>query len=493
MHCPMNIATGVFRSSSLSAAVQLLVKAIDLGTLVCLARLLDPASFGLVAVAMTIIFITEAILELPISSVLLLHRNVDDDAVATGFTLGLLRALLIAAIAVVAGYVLSLSVRDERVFWLVAVLSLSPCLRGLISPRMVIFAFDQNFKPQARMDLLAKVVASAVAIGGAYFTRSYWAIAAGVVSGPVVMVLYSFYLAPFRLRCSLARWNLFSRYVGWNMASQTIRAINWQLDRVLLPRQVTLEVFGKYAIASDIVAVPVKAFVQPLANPLLAGFSAIDPTDHPRLARAYLFTTDAVLSIVAPVYVLIAIYSDILVPTILGKAWRESSDVVAAMSVIAIISLIPTALGSLSMVCRRPDVMVRLSAVEFVPKVVGMLVLIPILGINGAIVAQFVAAVIASGYCLLLVRFLVQSTLRTQLSAMLLPLSATAAMLLAIASAQLFIVQHLPFSSIGQMVCGIFIGCLSYVTSLVSLWWVCGKPDGLVSLTFRQFRSIRRR
>lgn len=487
----MNIATGVFRSSSLSAAVQLLVKAIDLGTLVCLARLLDPASFGLVAVAMTIIFITEAILELPISSVLLLHRNVDDDAVATGFTLGLLRALLIAAIAVVAGYVLSLSVRDERVFWLVAVLSLSPCLRGLISPRMVIFAFDQNFKPQARMDLLAKIVASAAAIGIAYFTRSYWAIAAGVVLGPAIMVAYSFYVAPFRLRWTLARWHLFSSYVGWNMASQTIRAVNWQLDRILLPRQVTLESFGKYAMAGDIVAVPVKAFVQPLATPLLAGFSAIDPTDHLRLARAHLRTTEAVLSLVVPVYMLLAMYSDMIVPIILGKAWGEASYTVAALSVVTIISLIPTALGSLSLVCRQPDIMVRLSVAEFLPKVIGLLVLTPMFGINGALGALIVGSVIASSYSLYLVRSLVQLRIRAQIKAMLSPFLATAATLLLMGGTQPLIARAFPSSSIGQLFFGVVVSGLSYVAWLYTLWRLRGRPEGIMSLLQEKLRMMR--
>lgn len=489
----MNIASRVLRSSSLSAAVQLFIKLIDLGTLICLARLLSPADFGLIAIAMSIILITEAILELPVSSVLLLHRNIDDDAVATGFTLGLLRAMLIAAIAIVAGYVLSVSVSDGRVFWLVAVLSLSPCLRGLISPRMVVFALDQNFKPQARMDLLAKVVASAAAIGSAYFTRSYWAIAAGVVLGPAIMVAYSFYVAPFRLRWTLARWHLFSNYVGWNMASQTIRALNWQLDRVLLPRQVTLESFGKYAMASDIVAIPLKALVQPLANPLLAGFSAIDPLDHSRLGGAYLKSIDAVLSLVVPVYILLAVYSHVLVPLILGKAWGDASNVVAALSVITIIYIIPTALGSLSMVCRRPDLIVRLAAVEFLPKVVGLLVLIPIFGINGVLLAQLIAAVIASGYSLFLARFLVQLDLKIQLQTIFWPLAAATAMVLSMAIVQPLVVQLMPFASVGQMLCGALIGVLSYGAALIWMWLLRGRPDGLIALVLHRFQWTRRK
>ena len=489
----MNIASRVLRSSSLSAAVQLFIKLIDLGTLICLARLLNPADFGLIAVAMSIILITEAILELPVSSVLLLHRNIDDDAVATGFTLGLLRAMLVAAIAIAAGYVLSVSVSDRRVFWLVAVLSLSPCLRGLISPRMVVFALDQNFKPQARMDLLAKVVASTVAVGSAYSTRSYWAIAAGVVLGPAIMVAYSFYVAPFRLRWTLARWHLFSSYVGWNMASQTIRAVNWQLDRVLLPRQVTLESFGKYAMASDIVAVPVKALVQPLASPLLAGFSAIDPLDHSRLGRAYLKSIDAVLSLVVPVYILLAVYSDVLVPVILGNAWRDASNIVTTLSLITIISLIPTAFGSLSMVCRRPDLIVRLAAVEFVPKVVAMLALIPIFGINGAMLAQLIAAVIASGYSLFLARFLVQLDLKIQLQTIFWPLAAAAAMLLIMAIVQPVAVQLLPFTSVGQMLCGALLGVFSYLAAIVWMWLLRGRPDGLITSVLQRFEWAQRK
>src|ERR1700721_1806223 len=49
---------------------RLIARCIDLATLLVLGRLLSPADFGLVAIAMSIIMIVEAILELPVGQAL---------------------------------------------------------------------------------------------------------------------------------------------------------------------------------------------------------------------------------------------------------------------------------------------------------------------------------------------------------------------------------------------------------------------------------------
>src|ERR1700750_1950372 len=75
-------------------------KGIDFCVLLVLARLLAPSDFGIVAIAMTLVFIIEAILELPISQVLVQMPEYDKAHLDTAFTLSLLRGLTIALILV---------------------------------------------------------------------------------------------------------------------------------------------------------------------------------------------------------------------------------------------------------------------------------------------------------------------------------------------------------------------------------------------------------
>ncbi len=80
-------------------ASRLMARGIDFITLVVLARTLSPADFGLISVAMTLIFIVEAVSELPISQSLVRLDTIGRSHLDTAFTIGLIRGGLLASVA----------------------------------------------------------------------------------------------------------------------------------------------------------------------------------------------------------------------------------------------------------------------------------------------------------------------------------------------------------------------------------------------------------
>ncbi|MDU6831583.1 MAG: oligosaccharide flippase family protein, partial [Bradyrhizobium sp.] len=73
---------------------RLITRGLDLVTLVALGRLLSPTDFGLVAIAMSIVQILEAILELPLSLALMTLSTRTKSHFDSAFTLQLLRGLV---------------------------------------------------------------------------------------------------------------------------------------------------------------------------------------------------------------------------------------------------------------------------------------------------------------------------------------------------------------------------------------------------------------
>ena len=211
---------------------RLIAKVIDLGMLLCLARFLGPAEFGLVATAMAAVFVIEALFELPVAAALIRVPTVTPDMLHTAFTLSLLRGFVIASLLLIISIPLALFNDEPRLVGLLAVLSLAPALRGLVSPRLVEYTRAFNFKPDTAMELSGKTVAFTVSIFIAVTTRSYWAIAAATVCAPLVSTLMSYAIAPLRPKLTLARWKDFSNLIGWNFISQLCGALNWQIDRL---------------------------------------------------------------------------------------------------------------------------------------------------------------------------------------------------------------------------------------------------------------------
>ncbi|WP_246701406.1 oligosaccharide flippase family protein, partial [Rhodopseudomonas sp. BR0C11] len=125
--------------AGLLVASRLITRCIDLITLSLLGRLLTPADFGIVAIAMSVIFIVEAVMEIPIGVALVRVRNPTERHYDTAFTVGLLRSCILMAVVIALSWPIAEIYRDERLIWLISALGTAPAVRSLGSPRITEF------------------------------------------------------------------------------------------------------------------------------------------------------------------------------------------------------------------------------------------------------------------------------------------------------------------------------------------------------------------
>ncbi|WP_267414880.1 oligosaccharide flippase family protein, partial [Sphingomonas sp. GC_Shp_4] len=264
-------------------SVRLLTKSIDFIALLVLARLLTPADFGLVAIAMTLIFIVEAVLELPINQALVRQSAITQSQLDTAFTLAVLRGLILAALLALAAYPFSFVYGDHRLVGLVLALGWAPVLRGLMSPKLAVYARQIDFRRDFIIDLSGKVVSLAFSIVLAWQTHSYWALVLGTVVTPLVMMITSYLVAPYRPRLSLRDWPIFAGFAGWSTVTQMLSALSWQADRLILGRFATRQQLGTFTLANDLSYIPELALIKPIMRPLMSAFAHVG--DSPERLR----------------------------------------------------------------------------------------------------------------------------------------------------------------------------------------------------------------
>src|SRR4051812_37528981 len=113
---------------------QLVAKCFDLLLTLILARILLPADFGLVAIAVAILLVASSVTELPVVDVLVQRDELDPDLIDTAFTLTVLRGLLVASVILIAAYPAATFYADPRLVPILSVLALIPIFTGLNSP-----------------------------------------------------------------------------------------------------------------------------------------------------------------------------------------------------------------------------------------------------------------------------------------------------------------------------------------------------------------------
>ncbi|OWV76398.1 exopolysaccharide biosynthesis protein [Rhizobium sp. R339] len=467
-----------------------LARLLDFVSLLVLARLLSPADFGLVAIATSVLVIVETVLDLPLTQALMRQPSPSDKMFATAFTLSLLRGAAISLLMIVISWPMALIYDDSRLFALVAVLSIAPAMRSMISPRMVLFMQRFDFKREFALDLITKGSTLLFGVGVAVTTGSYWGLAAGAVAGPTAAMITSYVFAPMRPALSLSEWKHFQDMISWNTVSQVLNSINWQLDRLLLPRFTGLSTFGAFSVADNIAGIPYQTFVGPLLRPLMAAFSTVE--DRRNLVAAYLKATNAISFVAAPILIALAMLAEPTVRVLVGEKWLSAAPILQWLCLVSLLGLPTNIMPALAMVLDNTRSLALRMFVEFVVRVPVTILGIAYFQVAGALGARIVAVLVAYAASLIITRRLIGASFAAQLGSFCRPLAASLPMIAFLLWVEPMIsAMPVGFNLIaGLALCG-GAGVAIFWAFALLLWQFLGRPDGIETIVVQRLTPRR--
>ena len=472
---------------------RLITRCVDFAALIVLGRLLSPEDFGLVALAMSLIMIVEAIMELPLGYALVALPARTKSHFDTVFTLQLLRGGVLAVVMLVSAWPLSQIYHDDRLIALVCALSIAPASRGLTSPRMIELSINFEFMPNLIMEVVGKVVALALSVGSAWLTKSYWSLAIGTIASPVTMLIVSYMYAPYRPAISLKKWHEFSGYIRWTAFGQTIRALVWQMDALVLGRYVNRFELGGFSMASNLAALPGQIFVDQMMNPLVVAFSAVRG-DARRLTAAYQKSAVSIIALGLPAMVGMSMTAEPIIRVAFGEKWLGAATVLSWLCWTVIPSFFTSPFAALAVSLDRSRAITRLVVIEFAIRLPLMLIGILNYGIAGAVAARLLTAVAIAGGAMLSVRALIGLRVRDQLLSPWRPVMSVAIMAVVIGPVEAaFGSVSGYFPLVLRLAAIVGAGAVAYAISMFLLWGLVGRPDGLESHIARLFAGGVRR
>jgi PST family polysaccharide transporter len=400
-------------SGSLMVFARLISRVIDLLIMLVLARLLSPSDFGLVAIAMIVVLVTEAALELPLSQALVRLPIIQRSYYDTAFTLSLLRGLLLCVIICACAVPFAHFYKHPGLAPLICALSIAPAARGLLNPRMAQFAKDLNFKYEFVFELAGKSSALILGTTTAILTRSYWSIAICTIAAPLVTTLLSYCVKPFRPRLTLSDWRVFVDFLGWISLSQVIMAINWQSDQLLLGRLMSPTQLGLFSNANNVSSIPSLAIFAPIQRPLLSAFAMVKH-EPARLQRVFQNAFTGIVAVGLPLMAWESMQAGPLVHLLLGDKWLGAIFMLHWLA----ISLIPTFFGiaitPLSMAMDQTKQLAWRNFVQFCFKLPSVIIGALLFGFAGVVAARIISETAGAIYCMMIARRLLDITVTSQ-------------------------------------------------------------------------------
>ncbi len=341
-----------------SALGSVVVLGAHLLQLVVLARLLAPADFGLMAMAMVVIALGSAYADAGISNAIIHRQETSRRTLSSLYWLnlaaGLLLFVLVVAVAPLVARIFSAPALGPLLQVSAAVFLLLPFGQQF----QILLQRDHDFRPLALIEGAAALLAALAAIGAGLAGAGVWALVgaqlvnAAVRSGALAMIGWRRY----RPQAHFATADL-RGYIGFGLfqvGERSITFLSGYLDQLLLGLLLGPQVLGYYRLAWQLIIQPVNRInpiVTRVAYPLLARIQQ----DTPRLRRAWLLIQRLLTTVNAPLLLGLAAVAPVLVPALFGDGWQPAVPLVQLLALYALLLSLGTPLGPLLLARGRAD------------------------------------------------------------------------------------------------------------------------------------------
>jgi O-antigen/teichoic acid export membrane protein len=466
-------------------AWRMATRVMGLGSTLILVRLLAPAEFGIVAIAMSFIQSIDQFSQIGVEEALIRLPAPDRRTYDTAFTMIALRCGLIAVIAAFAAWPVAGFFDEPRLAPIMLVIAGVTLIAGLENVGVQDFRREMRFDQEFIFQAVPRLAGILVTVTVALIWRDYWALVIGTAVTRVTRVAMSYIIHPLRPRFSLAAWRDLVGFSLWTWAICVARVLRDQPTTFIIGRALGSARVGMLSVGCEIALLPSSEIVLPMGRSMFSAF-ALARRSGEDVEAIFRRLVGATVIVTLPASIGLALVAAPLVRLMLGPAWV---DAVPLLQLVAIGS----SLGIFGQACHaqfdafgmlRQDFGVILFVAA--SRTVLLLTLVPVYGLTGAAIAVALSLALEPAAYLVVKQWSSPFSFRALATVTLRPLLATAAMALimswldlASAGSSIQAGDAAVGGLIGQLALMVLAGAISYTCAILSLWWMAGRPAGV--------------
>ena len=473
-----DIKSRLAKASLWISATRWLAAVLTFVSLLVVARLLVPEDFGLVALASSLLLTLSAFTEISMASALVHLKEPTDDHYHTGWTMNVIRGVLVALLFCAIAPPVADLYDEPRLAGVMYVLSLSVVLTGLANPRLIMLQKKLIFRQLFYVTLSQNVVTVVVSIVLALIYRSYWALAFGTVAGQLANVVVSYALLPFRPRFGFRHARDLWSFSIWLAMGQVVNTVNFRFDHLLIGGYLGRTELGHYSVGSRIAIAPTREAVQPLAQSLFPAFSLLTD-DVDRLRRGYQRAQATITSIALPAGIAFALVADPLVRLTMGEIWAPAIPVIQVIACLYAVQTLGSQAKPLAMATGATRLLFNRSLQMFLLRLPLVAAGMYFWGLPGVLAGRALSGTIGTIINMFMVRTLVGLKLGEQVAVNLRCFGGTAAMVAAMAAVQAALP---PPEGMIELAAAVALPVLAAVPAYLAarwlLWRLAGRPRG---------------
>jgi O-antigen/teichoic acid export membrane protein len=340
------------------ALTNVLDRALQLGMVLFVARLIGPDSYGVMAFALVVMSALTQLSRLGIDAALIQREDDDVDAyLDTAWVMQNARGMLVAVVLFVSAPLAAGFFDEPQLTPVLRVLALSPLLSGLQNPGLMYLKKDLRFDKQFVYTLSGTVFYVIVAVSYALATRSVWALVFGLVASDFVRLVVSYLVDNYRpwprFDPALAR-ELFG-YGRWIFASGVVLFLIMQGDDAFVGWYLGGAVLAFYQLAYRVSNAPATEVTQTISSVVFPTYAKMQSDDR-QLRDGFFKTVQLTTFVSFPVAVGIAAVAPTFVETFLTEQWAAMVPLIQLLAAWGLLRSLGATTGPLFQAIGKPDV-----------------------------------------------------------------------------------------------------------------------------------------
>jgi lipopolysaccharide exporter len=451
-------------------------RSIGLISTLILARLLTPADFGLVAMAMSVVVLMELMGAFGFDIAIIQRQNVERAHYDTAWTFNVLFSIATALLLLVLTIPAASFYHEPRLQWILPALAIGALVQGFENIGTVTFRKELNFRREFRFLLSKKVAAFVVTIGLALSFRSYWALIAGIVTGKLFSVWISYRLHPYRPRFTLAASHDLFHFSKWLFISNLVLFLQNKSDNFILGRTVGAYGLGIYNVAAEIAVLPSTELIAPINRSVFPVYSRLSE-ELSELRSKFLAVFGTIAVVAFPMSIGLACVARPAVQVLLGPQWSEAIPLLQIFTVCGLTSALQSNLILLIVALGKPKANTLLSGGMLLVYLPALIMASISYGTLGAAWVHLIMSVLVLVPLHIVFLRLTALQPKAYFATLWRPCLASLVMAGSIHGLQVAVSGELNHLPIVELLIFIAVGAVSYTGTILLLWHLTGRPE----------------
>jgi O-antigen/teichoic acid export membrane protein len=299
-----------------------------LGTLIVLARIIDPGDFGLVAMVTAITGVFDIFAAGGLSTATIQKADVSHEQISTLFWINVAIGALLAVLCVASGPLLAAFYHEPRIAWVMVAVAPGFVFNAASVQHLALMQRELRYIAITVIEIASQVIAATLGIVLALAELGYWALVVNAIAVPLVATVCAWAASGWRPGWPRPNSGIgpMLRFGSTVTLNGLVVYVGYNLEKVLLGRYWGPDALGLYGRAFQLINLPTSTLNGAIGGVAFAALSRLQ-NDPARFRSYFLRGYSLVLSMTIPATLFCALFSDDIIVIVLGPRWTDAAAI----------------------------------------------------------------------------------------------------------------------------------------------------------------------